>query len=231
MKLDSTRKKAAIPPSRWLAYATAGLATGAVTAPTADAEIHYFSPVHIHMEGPNAATWRVPLTGGASLTFYRDADSAPSQGNIFSDAIAVSRNAAVHAIRRGRGGPFYSAANLPAGSNVSGGLFYSGFPELIDPDFGQFTLPGVGYAGFKFDVGNGVQYGWVRLRTNQTRRPQAIMTVLDYAFADPGEPIAAGQRTENEDVMRPPAEESLGALALGAAGVCAWRRRRASREK
>jgi hypothetical protein len=84
--------------SRWLAYATAGLATAAATAPAAEAEIHYFSPVHIHLKG-QGGTWQVPLTAGASLTFYRDRLSAPVGNTYFSDVIAVSRNAAVHAIR------------------------------------------------------------------------------------------------------------------------------------
>lgn len=230
MKIDSAKKKASIPQSRWLAYATAGLATATATAPRTEAEIHYFSPVHIHIQGPNAGTWRVPLTGGASLTFYRFNASAPRA--FYSDIIQVSRNAAVHAIRYFReSGDFFYASNLRPGNNVSGGLFYSGFLELIGPDLGKFTRPGVGFAGFKFDVGNGVQYGWVRLRTSKHSGFKAIMTVLDYAFADPGEPILAGQRQENDYGTRSPAEESLGALALGAAGLCAWRRRRAPREK
>jgi hypothetical protein len=126
----------------------------------------------------------------------------------------------VHAIRAYE--PFSYASKLRFGSNVSDGPFLSGYPTLIGPDLGQFTPPGVGYAGFKFDVGNGVQYGWVRLRTNQTGKPHAIMTVLDYAFADPGEPIKAGQRSD-EPVT---GMGSLGLLAAGGVGLQAWRKSR-----
>jgi hypothetical protein len=55
--------------------------------------------------------------------------------------------------------------------------------------------------------------------------------VLDYAYADRGEPIRAGQTSsnemvpeENDDIV--PQEGSLGWLALGAAGLLAWRKRR-----
>src|SRR5438132_571962 len=98
--------------SRWLAYATAGVATAAATAPAAEAEIHYFSPVHLHLIGRGAETWRLPLTAGASLTFYRFPLSAPAGNTDFEDDIAISRNAAVHAIReRGQYGPTVFAAN------------------------------------------------------------------------------------------------------------------------
>jgi MYXO-CTERM domain-containing protein len=47
--------------------------------------------------------------------------------------------------------------------------------------------------------------------------------LVDYAYADPGEPIRAGQASSNEMV---PDQSSLGWLALGATGVLAWRKRR-----
>ena len=47
--------------------------------------------------------------------------------------------------------------------------------------------------------------------------------LVDYAYADPGEPIRAGQTSSNETV---PDESSLGWLAVGAAGLLAWRKRR-----
>ena len=210
-----------------MAYATAGLATAAATAPAAEAEIHYFSPVQIHLKG-RGGTWQLPLTAGASLIFYRDALSGPAGNTYFSDVIAISRDAVVHAIReRGQYGPTVFASNLPPGSNVSGGRFYSGFLGLIGFK-GQFVSPGIGFAGFKFDVGNGVQYGWVRLRTRKGgTRTDAKVTVLDYAFADPGEPILAGQKSTSDPAT--PDQGSLGLLALGAPGLTAWRKFRFGR--
>jgi len=53
--------------------------------------------------------------------------------------------------------------------------------------------------------------------------PENAFTVLDYAYADPGEPIRAGQRRSTEQI---PSEGSLGGLALGAIGLVAWRKSR-----
>jgi hypothetical protein len=204
-----------------MAYAVAGLATAAATVPDAEAEIHYFSPVQIHLKGRVFETWQLPLTAGARLTFYRFALSAPTAGTYFTDLVQVSRNAAVHAIRDFTN--FY-AANLPAGSNVSGGAFISTFGGLIGPR-GQFVSAGVGFVGFKFDVGNGVQYGWVQMRTAKGgTRFDPHVTVLDYAFADPGEPILAGQKSTSD--LAAPDQGSLGLLALGAVGLTAWRKSR-----
>ena len=210
-----------VPGSRWLAYATAGLATAAATAPAAEAEIHYFSPVHLHLAGRGGEMWQLPLTAGVSLSFYRFPLSAPAGNTYFTDLVQVSRNAVVHAIRDWTG--FY-AAKLRAGSNVSGGAFSSIFGGLTGPR-GQFVSAGFGFVGFKFDVGNGVQYGWVRMRTNRDGTPHnAHVTVLDYAFADPGEPILTGQTSTS--ALAAPDQGSLGLLALGAVGLQAWRKSR-----
>ena len=88
---------------------------------------------------------------------------------------------------------------------------------------GQFDSGGVGFIGFKFNNGSGDQYGWVRIKM-LTRHPiDHDFQLMDYAYADPGEPIRAGQKSSNEMV---PEEGSLGGLALGAAGLLAWRKRR-----
>src|SRR5262249_28962767 len=87
---------------------------------------------------------------------------------------------------------------------------------------GQFDLGDVGFIAFKFNSGRGDQYGWARVKFV----PQVIdydFYFLDYAYADPGEPIRAGQKSTNEMV---PDQGSLGALAVGAAGILAWRKRR-----
>jgi len=47
--------------------------------------------------------------------------------------------------------------------------------------------------------------------------------LIDYAYADPGEPIRAGQKSSDE---RAPDQGSLGSLAVGAVGLLAWRKSR-----
>jgi hypothetical protein len=87
---------------------------------------------------------------------------------------------------------------------------------------GQFDQAGVGFIGFKFNNGSGDQYGWARVRMTASGIDHGFW-FADYAYADPGEPIRAGQTSSNEMV---PEEGSLGWLALGAAGLLAWHKRR-----
>jgi hypothetical protein len=75
--------------------------------------------------------------------------------------------------------------------------------------------------GFKFNNGAGDQYGWVRVRMRGASRNNGLL--IDFAYGDPGEKVVAGQMESNNSV---PGLESLGGLALGAAGLLAWRRKR-----
>jgi MYXO-CTERM domain-containing protein len=88
-------------------------------------------------------------------------------------------------------------------------------------DRGQFLEGGIGFIGFKFNNGTGDQYGWVRVQMKGSANN--TFKVLDYAYGDPGEKVVAGQRESNSSA---PVLESLGGLALGGAGLLAWRRRR-----
>ena len=87
---------------------------------------------------------------------------------------------------------------------------------------GQFFSAGTGFIGFKFDLGQGVQYGWSRIKKGPY--PENQYELVDYAYADPGEPITAGQRSSAE--ARIPTQGGLAMLALGAVGLMAWRRQR-----
>ncbi len=60
------------------------------------------------------------------------------------------------------------------------------------------TTGDVGFIGFKFNNGSGDQYGWVRIKMGQCYDND--FWLIDYAYADPGEPIRAGQTSSNEMV-------------------------------
>jgi hypothetical protein len=90
---------------------------------------------------------------------------------------------------------------------------------------GYFGEPGIGFIGFAFNNGSGKQYGWARVEMGGEEHKNNFK-VLDYAYADPGEPIKAGQRSE-EPVS---GMDSLGLLAAGAVGLQAWRRSRRGNE-
>ncbi len=117
------------------------------------------------------------------------------------------------------------ASKLGVGQNISTRPFVSDYGVLAsDADRfpnAQWQQPGTGFLGFRFTGPGGLQYGWVRINFDGTLEHD--FTVIDYAFADPGEPITAGQ-TSAANV--PDSAGSLGLLAIGCAGLLAWRARR-----
>src|SRR5215469_9146128 len=125
-----------------------------------------------------------------------------------------------------------SVSRLVRGDLISNRPFVaaqSGNVALATHDFcgggfvGQFDGKGTGFIGFKVhSPGGGDQYGWVRIQMQSGINPNQIFRLIDYAWGDVGDTITAGQTSSNDMV---PEEGSLGGLALGAAGLLAWRKR------
>jgi hypothetical protein len=216
--------------SRWATYAAAGAATALTCANSAEAEIHYSGIVNHAFRGNSAATF--PLDQSAKLQL--------EHLNI------VMGGAAFGDIEGGIGGyyggwGFVAASNyvsnLARGLNLSDLRFYakcdassSGtgcYFETIgfagEPNV-KFKDPGVGFIGFRFDRGAGYQYGWARIKT--TGEPLYRFILEDYAWADPGESLQTGQKHSLTKAKSVPTSGSLGLIALGGAGLMAWRKRR-----
>jgi hypothetical protein len=128
---------------------------------------------------------------------------------------------------------FASVSKLNRGQFISTRPFLTRESGLLAADApwgGQFEDGQVGFIGFKFNNGSGDQYGWVRVKFTSRNPIDHDFSLVDYAYADAGEPIRAGQ-TSSTEMVPPgndetvPEEGSLGALALGAAGLLAWRKR------
>lgn len=208
------------PKSRWIAYATAGVATAACGVTAAEAQITYSGPVNAFFATGSGVAQTFNLTGGAVLRFANNATTSGGGAAIFRN-----EGAAVSNMFRGvASGAFRYPENVASNAVISAGAFaaFNGafFATLAYGNgFGgsQFLNPGVGFIGFSFNTGAGTQYGWARV--NMQGSPGNAFTLVDYAFGDPGVMIRAGQTAV-------PEPGSLGLLAVGAAGLVAWRRRR-----
>jgi hypothetical protein len=228
-KRTRSKKPPVITNSRWLAYATAGAAS-AFTCANSEASIHYSGIIGEYSGRQRTKSFRLQL------------DQPGDSFRLRHYVTAFTSSVFAHFGVRGLAGAGFAGAYCPRNSDIGSvsklgrGQFISGRPllarhsGLLGGDLstcGQFDAGDLGFIGFKFNNGNGDQYGWVRIQMGQ----RFDFWLVDYAYADPGEPIRAGQKSSNEMVPEEndemvPEEGSLGALALGAAGLLAWRKRR-----
>ena len=235
MKPNRTRpgKPAVITNSRWLAYATAGAASAFTGANSADATIHYSGPINqIFNSCAKTATFQLDRLGDFIRLRHTQLGCFSYNGTgLFNVGARAGAWIA---------GFYSSRLNVISASNLKHGQFISNRPfipaqsrsaVLVAESSGQFNGGGIGYVGFKFNNGSGDQYGWVRIQTRPLEGEGHPFKLRDYAYGDVGDRVRAGQISsnemvpeENEDVI--PQEGSLGALALGAAGLLAWRKRR-----
>jgi hypothetical protein len=223
------RKIKAFTNSRWAAYAAAAVASSFAAAHSAEATIHYSGLINQKIgnndteffplgDDGNVVLVQVPYKQGSSsvqfigsaFCYASGAVSAGVNGGLFLTCL-TSRDPA-------------SVSALKVRDNISSRPFFSGLGVLATNNVyencharGQFGDRGIHLLGFKFNNGEGVQYGWARLK--MLGRPFNRMQLIDYAYADAGERISAGQKSKDSA----PALESLGGLALGAAGLLAWR--------
>jgi len=216
MKKNHQTKSLNVSNARWLAYATASAASVLAAGPSAEAEIHYSGLVNFRFDSCETnVSQSFQLAGPARLAFSRNISYACTSVH---DRVFVS-NAPVSVAIRTAGYGFFYAKRLKFGQYVSHGRFAGGAALMVNNyDPGQFAGGGEAFVGFRFDVGNGQQYGWER---GEMRKVTHKFALVDYAYADPGESITAGQT--NSAGAKLPNEGSLGLFALGAAGLVAWR--------
>lgn len=233
MKTRFRRTKAlTIPGSRWLAYAGAGAATALAGASSVEAEIHYSGRVDVVFppdqnksvalqleERGNSIFFAHTINGGsndffgaAGLNSGAFAGSYPGFEYAFVWRLKSRERYVSHAHFTNGGFGFGTSGTMVRGDRLSQNW--------------KWSAKGTDFVGFRFNNGAGLQYGWARVRMDGAAS-RFSFTVLDYAWADPGESIKAGQTRSS--AMNAPTESSLGFLALGAAGVALWRQQRKHR--
>jgi len=231
MKKDRRNESITLSSSRWLAYATAGAATAFSAASSADAEIHYSGIVNAKFAGEDLASF--PLASSRAfigfthnINYYEPYVKTGGNAHVAGVSVAgfwtctsssfTNKSAAAYNLARGEA---ISERQFFFG-NGKGVIATADGANCYGQDRGEFLRAGIGLIGFKFNVGNGDQYGWARIEAFGLPRNQ--YRLIDYAYGDPGDRVRAGQKTGGHT----PTSESLGALALGAVGLLAWRKRR-----
>lgn len=224
---------ATVPPSRWVAYATASAVTALVGAHSAEAEIHYSGIVN-HRFVPPGSVATFPLDPGVSLHMAVGIPRGGTESGGFGHVTISGAGSAFAASHPLYAGVYLYA--LPKGIKLSHENFANScrfnssssrqvcYGGTIGGGPGNFQSRGTEFIGFSFNSGAGVQYGWARVKTSGP--PDYRFVVVDYAWGDPGDKLRAGQTASPQAAPAVAAEGSLGVLAAGAAGLMAWRGRK-----
>jgi MYXO-CTERM domain-containing protein len=229
------RKPASISYSRWAAYAAAGVASTAC-ASSAEAEIHYSGLVNHNFANGGFAG---PLDPGVTLELGVGTGTWVGGGSFSFGAINIrGPSHSTLGAFVGYAGLFayFWLSELPAGAFLPRQPFGNscrwssscGCQVCYGAQFGgpEFRDPGTGFVGFSFSHdGRGIQYGWARVK--KSGPPDYRFRLVDYAWGDPGDRIRTGQKTSAGNTVDGATDSaSIGLLALGAAGLVAWRKRR-----
>jgi hypothetical protein len=220
----------AISTGRWTAYMAAAAASTFVGVGSTEAEIHYSGHVDVQLTGNAQAS--LPLSNDASLVFENI-----SPGSTFWQDFTFVMKGVISGSAWGDDYGFSRIflSKLPLGENVSAGRFLSVtgnpnhgvlFTNWSDGQFAANTGRVRGFVGFRFNTGNGTQYGWARIETKNPGNNHTRDVIKDYAWGDVGDAILTGQTQSFQPANANSVAGSLGLLAFGAQGLDAWRTQR-----
>jgi hypothetical protein len=106
-------------------------------------------------------------------------------------------------------------AALGAGVMIDGSSSLGTMQTMVPEFTGTTAFMGLEF----FDASNNARFGWIRITGGPTLGLPA--TIVDWAYEDSGAGILTGATAVPE-----PSSIALGCLAMGAAGLAAWRKRK-----
>jgi hypothetical protein len=111
----------------------------------------------------------------------------------------------------------HHVAALDAGVMVDGSSTLGTYQTMVPEFTGNTAFMGVEF----FNASNNPLFGWIRITGGPTQGFPA--TIVDWAYDDSGAGILTGA-----GIVPEPSSLALGCLAAGAAGLIAWRKRKAA---
>ncbi len=183
--------------------------------------------------------------GHLKLGFFGYAMKSTSMNHVTNGRLSFAANGFV-AVTNAR---YSNALNLATGDPVNGQNFALGNGMLARNNgavqSGQFLPPGssaakTGYVGIRFTLGGVTNYGWLRMRVNNSAYgfpsqvymlPKAGSISIFGAFDNKADIEADGFKVGSVAAVPEPSVEALsglGLLAVGAAGLREMRRRKAA---
>jgi hypothetical protein len=210
--------------SNWGIYAAAAGATLAM-ASSAEASVIYVNPITKPTARASVHTHTTFQIDGLAMVLANSLGSAP---NLFDGGWRGTFNHSIAGFF-GTGGIFVKNYNL--GASIVGGpldrVFQSAQTTNPGVQHGPFLIGQSGFAGFQLPASKGGGMGWLRIEIldpNHNGLPEEVKAI-DWAYNDSGGGITAGQGIPSG--APEPGTAAMTLLAMGAAGVLAWRKTRA----